>query len=230
VWRDLRDLWSEQAFYALWGAPFMAWAGARNDFARTRRDPAELRFLPSVEQAVERALDGGYPAAVVRMLLLVASARGEVRRDRLERADELLASGEPFRAMGAARLGQLIHEQSLLTEFEPDAALDTLPMLLPEPADRIRAMEAVLGVAGRLETLEPPVAAMVRAMLQRLDLPEPAPAPEDAPAPIPAVVPVADAVPDAAPAEARPLAVPVVAADQDVDPEPAGAPPANAVA
>ncbi len=174
AWRDWRDTMAEFSFYALWASPMAVWASQRHSFERARLSPEALRCLPAVERAIERRCEGGYPAAVVRMLVLLANARGSVRRDRLERADSLLERSEPFRSLGAAALARLIHEQTLLVEFDREAALDTLPVLLPAAAERLRALDAVLGVAGAHETLDDAVAGQLREMLRRLDLPEPA--------------------------------------------------------
>ncbi len=91
-----------------------------------------------------------YPEAVIRILILLARARKSVRRDRLDRSNEILTTQEPFVSLGLAARNRLIHQQGLCVEFEPELALSSLAQLLPETQDRVRAIdtcEFVVGVA-----------------------------------------------------------------------------------
>ena len=66
----------------------------------------KLRFLPEV-QAILLGIDrGGFEEAVIRMLILLAEARGSVRRDRLERSSKVLTRDEPFASLGVERRGR----------------------------------------------------------------------------------------------------------------------------
>ncbi len=113
----------------------------------------DLRSLNEVSQALDNIGRGGYPVAVIRMLILLAHARKSVRRDRLERSNELLTTKEPFASLGPATRARIIHEQGLIVEFEPVLALATLPGLVPGMAERRRAIhdcEFVLGAPGEM--------------------------------------------------------------------------------
>lgn len=169
-WRDLRDACYETAFFALYGGPFMRWAGRLNNFTRTHKEPGELRLMPQAQAALMNVGRGGFPEAVIRMMLLLSEARGSVRRDRLERSAHMLSSDEPFASLGAQRRAQLIHEQSIIVEFEREAAIETLPQLLPQPADRARAVGAVEFVAGSIEEMEPRTIHMLQRIRKVLGL------------------------------------------------------------
>jgi hypothetical protein len=78
-----------------------------------------------------------------------------VRRDRLERSANVLANDEPFVSLGAKRNAAIIREQSIIVEFEPEEAIETLPELLPSPAEREKAIAVVEFVAGAVEEMEP---------------------------------------------------------------------------
>ncbi|MFN7173145.1 MAG: hypothetical protein ACK4MT_00270 [Thermaurantiacus tibetensis] len=160
-WHGWRDTLAAFSFYALWSTPFAKWAGQRHAFERTRLDPEEIRALPLVERAIERRSGGGYPAAVARMLVMVADARGAVRRDRLERADTILETTAPVAFLGAKALAALIRDQTLPVEFDPAAALASLPDLLPTCAKRERALQTLCHVAGG-DNLDSKVAAVLR--------------------------------------------------------------------
>ena len=53
------------------------------------------------------------------MLILMAESRATVRRDRLERSAKVLGHDEPFASLGPESRAALIHEQSIIVEFEP---------------------------------------------------------------------------------------------------------------
>lgn len=170
LWRDMRDTCYEAAFLSIYGHPFMRWAGRRHDFQRTRKDPSELRLMPEAQAALLNLNRGGFAEAVIRMLLLLSEARGSVRRDRLERSAHMLSSDEPFVSLGAQRRAQLIHEQSIIVEFERDAAVEALPDLLPAFEERAKAVGAVEFVAGAIEEMEPRTVHMLQRIREVLKL------------------------------------------------------------
>ncbi len=154
-YRDLRDAWSELAFYGFYASPLMEWIGRTHNFRRTLKDPAEMRYLPEV-QAILRNIDrGGFAEAVIRMLIVLAETRGSVRRSRLERSAHVLGHDEPFASLGAQQRAELIHEQTVIVKFEMDLSIDALPRLLPEGDDRVRAIGVVEFIAGAVEEMEP---------------------------------------------------------------------------
>ena len=113
------------------------------------------------------------------MLILMAQSRATVRRDRLERSAKVLGHDEPFASLGAEKRAALIHEQSVIVEFEPDLAVKTLPDLLPETEDRRRVIQVVEFIAGSVDEIEPSTIQLVerfRAVLSLPGLALPAPA------------------------------------------------------
>ena len=96
------------------------------------------------------------------MLVLLARARGSVRRDRLERSDRLLHARPPFNSMTAETRSRMIHEQSVIVEFCGDDAVTTLADILRDPVDRYRALNLVMDVAGPMELLDAPTIAMFK--------------------------------------------------------------------
>ena len=169
--RDMRDTIYEMTFLSIYGSPFMRWLGAPYAFTRTMKDPKELRFLPEV-QAILLGIDrGGFEEAVIRMLILLAESRGSVRRDRLERSSKVLTRDEPFASLGAERRAALIREQSIIAEFEPDRAIETLPNLLPGLEERRKAIDVVEFIAGSMEEMEPRTLKILQRFHAALDLP-----------------------------------------------------------
>ena len=170
LWRDLRDASYESAFLALYGQAFMRNFGERGTRGRCLREPPELRYLPEVQRILGGMERGDIAAATVRMLILMADSRGEVRKDRLERSADLLHHTQPFAAMGSDRRSALIHEQSILVEFERERALATLPLLIPRAEDRQQAMAWVHFVAGDSSEMAPESARLVRDFERLLDV------------------------------------------------------------
>jgi hypothetical protein len=171
AYRDMRDAIYEATFLGIFGSPTMLRLGEPFAFERTRKDPKLLRFLPEVQHILLNVDRGDFEEAVIRMLILMAESRGTVRRDRLERSARVLGHDEPFASLGAERRAALIHEQSIIAEFEPDLAIKTLPDLLPEMEDRQRAIKVVEFIAGAIEEMEPSTIQMVQRFHSVLGLP-----------------------------------------------------------
>lgn len=153
--RDWRDTWHEFTFQALYGLPLMHWIGRRQAYRRTFGPHEALRHLPQVRAILRNVDRGGFPEAVIRMLIVLAESRGSVRRDRLQRSSHVLSHDEPFASLGAPRRAELIHEQTVIVEFEREKAIQALPLLLHTAEERARAIEVVQYIAGAIEEMEP---------------------------------------------------------------------------
>jgi hypothetical protein len=169
--RDMRDACYETVFLGFYLSPYSAYVGRFHNFERTRKDPNELRFLPDVQAHLLNIDRGGYPEATIRMLIVLAEARGSVRRDRLERSSRMLTHDEPFASMGAEKRAALIHEQTVIVEFERERAIDALPRLIPDAGDRRKSLAAVEHIAGPLEEMEPHTIQAIQTFRRLFDLP-----------------------------------------------------------
>ncbi|MGG5821598.1 DUF3141 domain-containing protein [Falsiroseomonas sp. HW251] len=162
TWRDWRDAWTEAAFHAVYGG-LSAWGMA----AATPEDEVVetadmLADAPEVRTALANVAVGGYAEAVIRMMILMARARGAVRRTRLARSQALLTGEAPFAEMTAAARQALIREQTLVVDLAPEEAIATLPTLLPTEAERRRALQTVEDVAGPEDELGDDALAMLQ--------------------------------------------------------------------
>lgn len=161
IWRDWRDAWQESAFHAVYGA-LAAFGVADSASEQAAEGVTEaLAETPDVRAALGRIAEGGYAEAVVRMMILLAKARGGVRRTRLARSNALLTTEQPFAALTAAVRQALIREQALVVELAPEEALAALTTLLPSAEERRRALDVVEGVAGPEDELGDRAAAML---------------------------------------------------------------------
>ena len=169
TWRDWRDAWTESAFHGVYG--FLAAVGVAG--GETPEEPASAAAIadaPEVRQALARINAGGYAEAVVRMMILLAAARGGVRRSRLARSNALMQSEPPFSEMTASARQALIREQTVIASMAPAEALSSLTKLLPRTTDRRRAMATVEAVAGPEEELGDAARAMMGQLRSALGL------------------------------------------------------------
>ncbi len=169
-WRDLQAAWTETCFLTFYANPLAVWYGGPHAQRRQRKRHEDLRALPNVLDAVERISKGGLAEAVVRMLVLLADTRGNVRRDRLERSSQVLSTRKPFVDLDTSARARMIHEQTLISHFEPEQALATLPKLLTTQKKRMEALDLVLYVVGARKEMEPATAERIDQMRQLLGL------------------------------------------------------------
>ncbi|MDO9707646.1 DUF3141 domain-containing protein [Paracraurococcus lichenis] len=160
TWREMADAWSEFTFHAVYGGLAALGVHAEEPSVETVAASAETE-AEAARKAMDDAAKGGYAEAVIRMMVLLARARGGVRRTRLTRSNALLTRTEPFSLLTAAERQAIIHAQTLIANLQPARAVETLPLLLPTQAERERAMAAVAGVAGPEEDLGDAARAML---------------------------------------------------------------------
>jgi hypothetical protein len=139
-WREVRDALSEAAFYRLYGPMLAASArpdGTPGEGRRWRDRHNEEPQL--VQRILERMTDGGYGEAVGRAAAMLRTA-GEPLP---------LSSVAARHAFAVQNLGLLPDlelpdlrrvegEQEIIVRYAPERALETLPALVAEPADRAR--------------------------------------------------------------------------------------------
>ena len=104
--------------------------------------------------------------------MLLADNRGQVRRDRLERSSWVLTWDEPFKSLGAERRALIIHQQTLIASYEPDIAIESLPKLLPDPADRALALKTVRYIPGPIDEMSPRTLSLLQRFASVLGEPE----------------------------------------------------------
>ena len=99
-WRDVKTMTDELTFFSIYANPFLARLVEARALIPNARVGESLRELPQVQAALMNLSRGGYAEGVIRILILMAKARGSVRQSRLERSNAILHSAEPFKSMG----------------------------------------------------------------------------------------------------------------------------------
>lgn len=160
-----REAMQELTFFTLWGSPVAVTYGLPRNIHRTRKRPGDLVSLPVVQEILARIAEGGYAEGLLRILVLLAGTRREVRADRLARSSEVMQGSEPFKSMTAETRVRKIQEQTVICDYARDRAIETLPLLLGPKADRSRALDRARYIVGDAKEMS----TETRAMLERIE-------------------------------------------------------------
>jgi hypothetical protein len=114
----------------------------------------------------------------VRIGLLVAKAgSGRRKLSSMERVRELMAPAHLLDGVSEDAFRSLMHEETIIVEFEPDRAKRALPGILRTPADRRHAHDLLDGIAAhhRLDERQLALVAELRGLLPLARKARPAP-------------------------------------------------------
>ena len=155
-YRALRDTAAEVTFFQVYGNLFAFYLGDERD-PEAATPVVDPRELPFVKEALASIDQGGYAEALARVGFLMAHRNG-LPLTRLQLASDLL---EDYRDLlpdlprdEARRIGG---EQEIIARYEPDKAVETLPMLLAARKDRDRLVTLLERVLGdkRVQRIQP---------------------------------------------------------------------------
>src|SRR5262249_54907352 len=166
-YRAVRDALSEAAFFQLYGTRFSLYMPELQ--ARAPPAAAEPRELPVVREALGSIAQGGYPQALARVAVLLARKGEPLPLSRIELKQELMNDYREFiPQVPRDEARRTRGEQAIIVRYEPEKAIEALPALLAEPADRERLLTFIdrLLADRRLHALEP--SAEQTAMLARI--------------------------------------------------------------
>ena len=155
LYRNFRDAMTETLFFSIYTSPLVKSMISPNNENIPKRRDVDVREMPELHSALSKIETGGVAEGVVRILHLLNSARGYVRRTRLERELIALSHSSLFPSMAHEDIVKLVHQQSLIVDFEPKRAMDTLCILLNTSDKQKKAMKVVMDIAGPLETMHP---------------------------------------------------------------------------
>jgi pimeloyl-ACP methyl ester carboxylesterase len=137
-YRDVRDALSESAFFQIYGNLFNFYLADQPQ----RLLPVDATELPVVKDALATIDQGGYPEAVARVAALLARGGEPLPLERLHLRHELLKEYRGLLPDGPPDAQRRIRgEQDIIVRYEPQRAVETLPLLIAAPADRKRLLE-----------------------------------------------------------------------------------------
>jgi hypothetical protein len=155
--RALRDAAAEATFFLIYGNLFAFYFDDRHG-AESGPRPANPRELPFVKQALAAVDRGGYAEALARVAFLLAHKDEPLPLSRVQLAQELLddyRDALPDLPLDEAR--RIGGEQEIIARYEPDKAVETLPVLLAKRKDRDRLLNLLERVLAdkRVQRIEP---------------------------------------------------------------------------
>jgi len=144
-YRDVRDAMSEAIFFEVYGNLFLLYL-SDNQESKEREVPEVLdpRELPFVKEALASMAVGGYPEALARVGALLAHRGQPIPLSRMELKEELMGEYRDLLPDLPRDLMRRIRgEQEIIIRYEPEKAVETLPQLLSDPADRKKLLTLV---------------------------------------------------------------------------------------
>lgn len=153
--RDAKEAMTELSFFSLWANPFALAYGTPLDHTHRRQPKADLAKSHAVLDAMKHMRSGGLAAGIIRLLLLMAATRKDVRLDRLERSSAALTTKAPFKGMDSTERAALIHQQRLIVTFAKDEAVGTLGDLISTQKDKKTAKDILAFVLGSEDEMTP---------------------------------------------------------------------------
>lgn len=136
--RAIRDATSEASFFQVYGNLFSVLLADRQQ-AQAGQPVQDPLQQPVVKDALAAIRHGGYAEATARAAYLLARKGEPLPLSRLELKQELLGEYQDLLpAIPRDEARRIRGEQELIVRYAPEQAVETLPALLPESADRDR--------------------------------------------------------------------------------------------
>ncbi len=139
-YRALRDAASEAAFFSTYGNMFSLYlADKRETEERATAGATDPRELPFVKEALASIREGGYAEAFARVAFLLARKDETLPLSRLILRQELAKDyADLLPSLPLDQWRRIRGEQEIIARYEPDRAIEALPELLADTADRER--------------------------------------------------------------------------------------------
>jgi hypothetical protein len=145
LYRDVRDAMSEAIFFEVYGSMFSVYLSGMHE--RKGQEVPEVRNpreLPFVKEALASVSSGGYPEALARAGALLADHGQPIPLSRIDLKEELIEEyHELLPDIPRDQMRRIRGEQDIIVRYEPGKALETLPQLLHDKADRVKLLTLV---------------------------------------------------------------------------------------
>ncbi|HEX7271420.1 MAG TPA: DUF3141 domain-containing protein, partial [Casimicrobiaceae bacterium] len=138
-YREIRDATSEAAFFQTYGNIFSLYLADKYEAEAQAETVADPRELPVVKEALASIEEGAYPEAVTRVAALIFPRGEALPLARFVLKKELVNEyGDLLPKLAPHEWRRIRGEQEIIVRYEREKALETLPLLVADPADRDR--------------------------------------------------------------------------------------------
>ena len=168
LYRAVRDAATEAGFFSIYANMYSLYLADRTP-AQAAPETQDARALPYVQEALDSIAEGGYAEAFARLASLRAQQGTLLPLSRLVKRKELAQDYADYLPdVPLDQWRRLRGEQEIITSYEPEKAIATLPTLLRDRGDRERLLHLVdeLMADERVQAT-PPTGAQL-AMVERL--------------------------------------------------------------
>jgi hypothetical protein len=161
MWRDATEKMAERTFLSIYGSPALQ-AACGIDADNKQRSLRKAAKSPLHQQLVEKRIaelrsqitSGGLREAMVRAMLYIGMARGNVDERGFEAIRRMRLASTDHQKLTLAEFKQMVREQFFMLLIDQEATLAAIPSLLPPGADeRKTALAALHEVAAASGTL-----------------------------------------------------------------------------
>jgi hypothetical protein len=179
LYRDMRDRTQELLFKAIYNSPLIeALAGLRAPYAdarkpRARDEHAEQLLAAKIEAIRTREEQGGFPEAVLRIMLAVAQAEHMFDARGFRLAQRIKEERPELRRIPRERMRAIAKEEAFMLRFDQERALAALPRLLPTEEERREAVDIVRRIGYADGEITPESEAMLESIERILGLDQP---------------------------------------------------------
>jgi len=140
-YRGMRDALSEAAFFQTYGAMFPLQLADAHEAEERGAKSVAPRELPFVQDALTSIAEGGYTEALARVAFLLSRKGEPLPLSRLSMRQEVLQDYAEFLpTLMIDQWRRIRGEQEIIAHYEPERAIETLPQLLADQADRERLL------------------------------------------------------------------------------------------
>lgn len=169
LYRALRDATTEARFFSVYANMYALYLADKQPAQAGVEAAADVRALPFVAEALDSIAEGGYAEALARLASLRTHEGDLLPLSRLVLRKELAHSyAEYLPDLPLDQWRRIRGEQEIITRYEPEQAIATLPDLLREHDDRDRLLTLIDKLMADERVLPTPPTPAQLAMVARL--------------------------------------------------------------